>query len=56
VNVTKTTLGVVVTGSEETQQFANDDEDISEAVHCIGGLSPTATILEVARIQDSQCY
>jgi hypothetical protein len=46
VDVAKSTLGVAVSGCEETRHFANDHEGISQAVRHISGLKPAGIIVE----------
>jgi transposase len=48
VDVAKTTLDVAVTDSDETRQFANDCEGISQAISYIASLRPAGIILEAA--------
>lgn len=46
VDVAKSTLDVAVSGCEETRQFANDHEGISQAIRHISGLKPAGIIVE----------
>jgi transposase len=46
VDVAKSTLDVAVSGCEETRQFANDHEGISQAICHISGLKPAGIIVE----------
>ena len=46
VDVAKSTLDLAVSDSQERWQFSNDDEGISQAVHCIADLKPSIVILE----------
>ncbi len=46
VDIAKSTLDLAVNDSQERWQFSNDDEGISQAVHCIADLKPSIVILE----------
>jgi transposase len=46
VDVAKSTLDVAVSGCEETRQFANDHEGISQAIRHISSLKPAGIIVE----------
>ena len=46
VDVSKGTLDLAVSDSQERWKFSNDDEGISQAVHCIADLKPSIIILE----------
>jgi len=46
VDVAKSTLDVAVSDFEETRQFTNDDEGISQAIRYIASVKPARIILE----------